>query len=122
MSKKEETPGGQTPAPASGQALGQAPGQAPGRTSGLLMYVGPTMLHPVFLKRNRVYTGIPPAVITLDDQDLLNSFVPLAEAGKALRELEGYPGSKPGEHSRRYGRVRKSYLEPARPAGGEVKK
>jgi hypothetical protein len=40
--------------------------------------------------------------------------VPLSEAGKALRELEGYPGTVAGDHSRRFLSVRKRYLEEAK--------
>jgi hypothetical protein len=79
-----------------------------------LMYIGPTILHPVLLSSRSVYMGGIPVVarkLAEKDKDLAGCFVPLAEAGKALRELEGYPGTTPGEHTRRFLSVRKRYLE-----------
>ena len=93
MSKKETAPGG-------------IPAQA--------MYIGPTLLRPVLLSHRGVYSGeLPQSVkqLAAKDPDLAGCFVPLAEAGKALRELEGYPGALAGEHSRRYLSVKKRYLE-----------
>ena len=85
-------------------------GQAPAQ----LMYIGPTLLRPVLLTHRSVHVGGMPqsaAKIVAQDKDLAGCFVPLAEAGKALRELEGYPGTMPGEYSCCYLAVRKRYLE-----------
>jgi hypothetical protein len=78
----------------------------------LLMYIGPTLRTPVPLTHRSVFSGGIPAFakdLTGKDNDLAGCFVPLAEAGKALRELEGYPGTVAGEHSRRFAAVRKHY-------------
>ena len=94
MSKKEENHGV--------QALGQ------------VMYIGPTLLSPVLLAHRCVYLGgipAPACKLVNQDQDLARCFVPLSEAGKALRELEGYPGAQASEISRCYCSVRKRYLE-----------
>jgi hypothetical protein len=72
------------------------------------------MLRPVFLSHRCVYTGGIPQfaqALTAKDPELAQCFIPLAEVGPALRELEGYPGAKPGEHTRRFASVRKRYLE-----------
>ncbi len=76
------------------------------------MYVGPTLIDPVPLAHRSVFTGGIPKfakALTDKDADLKGCFVPLAEAGKALRELEGYPGTKPGDYTRRYKSVQKTY-------------
>jgi hypothetical protein len=78
------------------------------------MYVGPTLRKPVLLQHRGVYSGgVPQFARALADKDaeLAACFVPMAEAGKALRELEGYPGVPAGEHSRRFASVRKRYTE-----------
>ena len=91
-------------------------GQAPVQ----LMYIGPTLLHPVLLTHRSVYMGgIPKIVSKQGDKDLAGCFVSLADAGKALRELEGYPGTKPGEFTRSHLSVRKKYLE-TKAATGEA--
>ena len=79
-----------------------------------LMYIGPTLRSPVPLTHRGVFSGGIPAfarALTGKDAELAGCFVPLAEAGKALRELEGYPGTVAGEHSRRFASVRKRYGE-----------
>jgi hypothetical protein len=86
----------------------------PGNAPEQLMYSGPRMLRPVFLSHRAVYAGgIPQAAkaLTGKDPDLAGCFVPMSEAGKALRELEGYPGTQAGEYTRRFQSVRKRYLE-----------
>ena len=78
------------------------------------MYIGPTLRSPVPLTHRGVFSGGIPAfarALTGKDAELAGCFVPLAEAGKALRELEGYPGTVAGEHSRRFASVRKRYGE-----------
>jgi hypothetical protein len=90
------------------------PSSESGRTRVQYMYIGPTILRPVLLSHRSVYVGgIPTAAQkpAAEDKDLAACFVPLAEAGKALRELEGYPGTEAGELSRCYLSVRKRYLE-----------
>ena len=93
---------------------------APSRSGGTqdqVMYIGPTLLRPVLLSHRSVYRGgLPQTARQLADKDadLAGCFVPLNEAGKALRELEGYPGSEAGEHSRRYLSVKKRYLQEAK--------
>ena len=80
--------------------------------SGPLMYVGPTLRNPVPLTHRGLFSGgLPQFVRAIADKDadLAACFVPVAEAGKVLRELEGYPGSVPGEYSRRFESVRKRY-------------
>ena len=87
---------------------------AEGMTPVQLMYIGPTLLRPVLLSHRSVYMGgIPRDAMKLTgkDKDLAGCFVPLADAGKALRELEGYPGTTPGEYTRCFTSVRKRYLE-----------
>ena len=82
--------------------------------SGPLMYVGPTLKQPVPLQHRAVFSGgVSQSVRALADCDaeLAACFVPVANAGKVLRELEGYPGTVPGEHSRRFASVRKRYTE-----------
>lgn len=79
-----------------------------------LMYIGPTMLRPALLQHRSVYTGGVPRharQLASGDPDLAGCFLPLSEAGKALRELEGYPGTVAGDHTRRFLSVRKRYLE-----------
>ena len=85
----------------------------------LAMYIGPTMLRPVFLSHRSVYIGGIPEFakdLAAKDPELAGCFIPLidtatGDAGRALRELEGYPGTKPGEHTRRFRGVQKRYLE-----------
>ncbi|MDR0477514.1 MAG: hypothetical protein LBH14_06210 [Desulfobulbaceae bacterium] len=109
MSKKDAAPDGQT----SEQNAGQTHERTSGQTHGQVMYTGPTLLRPVLLSRRSVYTVIPAAVRKFVDQDkdLAACFVPLSEAGRALRELEGAPGTQPGVYSRCYGAVKKRYLD-----------
>ncbi|MDR2573267.1 MAG: hypothetical protein LBC94_02790 [Desulfovibrio sp.] len=93
-----------------------APGVTPA-TPAQVMYIGPSLLRPVFLQHKSVYAdGVPLAAKQLaeKDADLAGCFAPLSEAGKALRELEGYPGTVAGEHTRRFLAVRKRYLEEAK--------
>lgn len=93
----------------SGAALTAAPTQ--------LMYIGPNMLDPIPLSHRSVYLdGIPvyASKLAQKDADLQGCFVPLSEAGKALRELEGYPGFTAGEHTRRYQSVEKRYRKEAK--------
>ena len=61
-----------------------------------LMYVGPTTRSPMPLQRGSVFAnGLPPLVKaqTDKDADLAALFLPLKEAGQALRQLEA--GSSP---------------------------
>lgn len=77
-----------------------------------LMYVGPTMLRPVQLSHRRVYVGGIPGfalALTRSDPELAACFIPLKDAGKALRELEGHPASTAGEITARYRKVAKRY-------------
>lgn len=77
-----------------------------------LMYIGPNLIDPIPLSHRSVYLGgIPTFAQSLADKDadLKGCFVTFSEAGKALRELEGYPGTTPGEHTRRYQSVQKRY-------------
>lgn len=77
-----------------------------------LVYIGPNIIDPVPLSHRSVYVGGIPdfaQALAKNDADLAGCFVSLAEAGKALRELEGYPGTSPGEHTRRYQSVQKRY-------------
>ena len=77
-----------------------------------LMYIGPNLIDPVPLSHRSVYVGGIPKFaqeLTNKDADLKGCFVALTEAGKALRELEGYPGTTPGEVTRRYQSVQKRY-------------
>ena len=79
-----------------------------------VMYVGPTLRRPVPLQHRGVFSGgIPQFARELADTDaeLAACFVPVAGAGRVLRELEGYPGVPAGEHSRRFESVRKRYME-----------
>jgi hypothetical protein len=78
------------------------------------MYIGPTLRKPVPLAHRTVFSGGVPAFagnMTGKDADLAGCFLPLAEAGKALRELECCPGTVPGEYTRRFASVRKRYME-----------
>jgi hypothetical protein len=87
---------------------------APTVETGLLMYVGPTLRSPVLLQHRGVFSGgVPLFVRSLTDKDaeLAACFVPVAESGRVLRELEGYPGFPAGEHSRRFADVSKRYKE-----------
>lgn len=77
-----------------------------------LVYIGPNLIDPVPLSHRSVYVGGIPAfaqALAERDADLAGCFVSLSEAGKAIRELEGYPGTSPGEHTRRYQSVQKRY-------------
>lgn len=77
-----------------------------------LVYVGPNLIDPVPLSHRSAYVGGIPAFaqgLAEKDTDLAGCFVPLSEAGKAIRELEGYPGTSPGEYTRRYQSVQKRY-------------
>lgn len=81
-----------------------------------LMYLGPNLIDPIPLSHRSVYMGGIPAFaqdFVQKDADLAGCFVPLADAGKALRELEGYPGTTPGEHTRRYQSVQQRYRKEA---------
>ena len=94
--------------------MSRKPTPGPAKASVQLMYVGPTLLRPVFLSHRCVYAGGIPQfaqALTAKDTELAGCFIPLAEAGKALRELEGYPGATSGEHVRRFTSVRKRYLD-----------
>lgn len=82
-----------------------------------LMYIGPNIINPIPLSHRSVYLGGIPGFaqeLTKKDAELAGCFVPLSEAGKALRELEGYPGTKPGEHTSRYKSVQKRYRKEAK--------
>lgn len=77
-----------------------------------LVYIGPNLIDPVPLSHRSVYVGGIPVfaqALAQKDADLAGCFVPLAEAGKAFRELEGYPGTNPGEHTKRYQSVQARY-------------
>jgi hypothetical protein len=98
---------GDTPEIAPAQAVASA-GAEP------LLYVGPTLRKPVHLQHRSVYSGGVPwfaRALAARDAELAACFLPLAEAGKALRELEAYPGTIPGAVSRHYNSVRQRYLE-----------
>ena len=55
-----------------------------------LMYVGPRRMDPIPLERSNVFTSLPPALqkAVAEDKTLAAQFVPLADAGKALRQAE----------------------------------
>jgi|GEM_PF-3514959 len=75
-----------------------------------LMYLGPTILSPVPLIHRSVYSGgLPEYALELlnNDRVLADCFVPLKEAGKVLRELEG--ALPAGEATNRYVSVQKRY-------------
>jgi len=77
-----------------------------------VMYIGPTLMQPVHLRHRAVFVGGIPEYarkLAAQDPELAACFVPVVLAGKALRELEGYPSAAPGEHSRRFLGVRKRY-------------
>jgi hypothetical protein len=84
--------------------------------SALLMYIGPTLTKDVYLRHRSVFSGGVPAsarALAEKDPELAGCFVPLAEAGKALRELEGYPGTVPGAVTRHFNSVRQRYAKGA---------
>lgn len=97
-------------------AKSTTPGAAGTAAMEQLMYIGPTLIDPVPLSHRSVYVGgIPKFAVELvnKDVDLKGCFVSLVEGGKALRELEGYPGTTPGEFTRRYKSVQKRYRKEA---------
>ncbi len=55
-----------------------------------LMYVGPRRKDPIPLERGNVFTSLPPALqkAVAEDTTLAALFVPLDQAGKALRQAE----------------------------------
>lgn len=92
------------------------PGAAVTAAPEQLMYIGPTIIDPIPLSHHSVYRGGIPVFaseLVKKDADLKGCFVPLSEAGKALREMEGYPGTAAGEHTRRYLSVQKRYRKEA---------
>lgn len=58
-----------------------------------VMYIGPTIMSPILLRHRGIYNGVPSRFLkTLKDEEreaIEKCFVPLGEAGAALRELEG---------------------------------
>ena len=78
-----------------------------------LMYVGPALRRPIPLQRGTVFhNGLPLAIKQATDAspDLAALFVPLKEAGKAMREME----SGRGELVKRAKAVAKAVAEGAR--------
>lgn len=69
-----------------------------------VMYLGPSIISPVPLSHRSVFSGgLPEFLRRLDkkDRELLEAcFMPLADAGAALRELEGQ--NDPGKISAAY--------------------
>ena len=55
-----------------------------------LMYVGPRRKDPIPLERGNVFTSLPPILqrAVAEDTTLAALFVPLDQAGKALRQAE----------------------------------
>lgn len=75
-----------------------------------LMYLGPSLASPVPLTHRSVFSGGLPAFareLLKNDKELAACFVPLKDAGKALRELEG--ALPAGEITRNYTSVQKRY-------------
>lgn len=69
-----------------------APAPAPGVER--YMFLGPKVTDPVLLRHKSVYIGLPEkALASIKDEELRLAaracFVPMDEAGAALRELEG---------------------------------
>ena len=58
--------------------------------AGQLMYVGPRRKDPIPLERGNVFTSLPPVLqkAVAEDATLAALFVPLDQAGKALRQAE----------------------------------
>ena len=75
-----------------------------------LMYLGPTLVSPLPLTHRSVFSGGLPAFAReqlKSDKELAACFIPLKDAGKALRELEG--ALPAGEITRNYTSVQKRY-------------
>ena len=74
------------------------------------MYLGPTLISPVPLTHRSVFSGGTPEFareLLQKDPELTACFVPLKEAGKGMRELEG--ALPAGELTRHYIGVQKRY-------------
>lgn len=76
-----------------------------------LMYVGPTLLNPIYVQHRAVYVGgIPVSAKKLVEKDieLAACFLPLSEAGKVLRELER-DDAQSSDYARRFKVIQKRY-------------
>lgn len=83
--------------------------------SGQRMYVGPSLSTPTHLQHRVVFSGGLPANIQKlveKDEELAACFLPLSEAGKALRELDKMSLSLgQGVYAKRYNSIQKRYKE-----------